>query len=91
MSAAGIPPNSPIAQAASCIFEALLRQLVILSSSFRELFKIAHIAEGGFPSMNGHVNPFAVTTGAFVGACFPPMLGCCRHHDSHFLRALYRK
>ncbi len=31
MSATGIPPNSPIAQAASCIQEALLRQLVTLS------------------------------------------------------------
>jgi hypothetical protein len=29
-----------------------------------------------------------VTVGALVGACFPSLLGWCRHHDSHFLRAL---
>jgi hypothetical protein len=41
--------------------------------------------------MKGHVNPFAVTVGALVGACFPPILGWCRHDDSHFLRALWTK
>jgi hypothetical protein len=41
--------------------------------------------------MNGYVDPFAVTAGAFVGACFPPMLGWCGHHDSHFLGAFRTK
>ena len=40
---------------------------------------------------NGHVNPFAVTADASVGACFPPVLGWCRRHDSHFVRALCTK
>src|SRR5229473_7533215 len=43
------------------------------------------------PSMKGHVNPFAVTVGALVGAGFLPFLGWCRHDDSHFLRALGTK
>ncbi len=39
------------------------------------------------PSNNGCVDPFAATAGALVGACFPSLLGWCRHHDSHLLRA----
>jgi hypothetical protein len=39
-------------------------------------------------STKRHVNPFAVTVGALVGACFPLGLGWCHHNDSHFLRAL---
>jgi len=46
---------------------------------------------GGFRSMNGDVDPFAVTAGAFVRARFPPMLGWCGHHDSHFLRTFRTK
>jgi hypothetical protein len=37
--------------------------------------------------MNGHVDPFAVTADAFVGACFPSLLRWRRPHDPHFLRA----
>jgi hypothetical protein len=43
------------------------------------------------PSMNGRVNPFAATAGAFVGERFPAVLGWCCHPDSHFLRALCTK
>jgi hypothetical protein len=43
------------------------------------------------PSMKGHGNPFSVTVDALVGARFPPILGWCRHNDSHFLRALCTK
>ena len=41
--------------------------------------------------MNGHVNPFAVTAGAFVGACFPPMLGWCGHHEFSFSASTLHK
>jgi hypothetical protein len=41
--------------------------------------------------MKGHGNPFSVTVDALVGARFPPIMGRCRHNDSHFLRALWTK
>ena len=34
---------------------------------------------------NGHINPFALTAGALVGACFPSLQGWCRHNDPHSL------
>jgi len=37
----------------------------------------------------GH--PFPVAVDALVGRCFLPILGWCRHDDSHFLRALGTK
>ena len=43
------------------------------------------------PSMKRHGHPFPVTGDALKGACFPPILGWCRHDDSHFLRALGTK
>jgi hypothetical protein len=43
------------------------------------------------PSRKGRGNSFPVTVGALVGACFPPILGWCRHYGSHFLRALGTK
>jgi hypothetical protein len=36
--------------------------------------------------MKGHGNPFSVTVDALVGPRFPPIMGRCRHDDSHFLR-----
>ena len=41
--------------------------------------------------MKGRRNPFSVTVDALVGARFPPIMGWCRHNDSHFLRALGTK
>ena len=43
------------------------------------------------PSMKGHGNPFSVTVDALVGARFLPIMGWCRHNNSHFLRALCTK
>jgi hypothetical protein len=42
-------------------------------------------------SMKRHGHPFPVTGDALKGACFLPILGWCRHDDSHFLRALGTK
>ena len=47
--------------------------------------------DAAFRSMKVHGNPFSVTVDALVGARFPPILGWCRHNDSHFLRALCTK
>jgi hypothetical protein len=41
--------------------------------------------------MKGHGNPFSVTVDALVGPRFPPIMGRCRHYDSHSLRALRTK
>jgi hypothetical protein len=46
---------------------------------------------GDTPSMKRHGHPFPVTGDALKGACFLPILGWCRHDDSHFLRALGTK
>jgi hypothetical protein len=46
---------------------------------------------GDTPSMKRHGHPFPVTGGALKGACFLPILGWCRHDESHFLRALGTK
>jgi hypothetical protein len=46
---------------------------------------------GDTPSMKRHGHPFPVTGNALKGACFLPILGWCRHDDSHFLRALGTK
>jgi hypothetical protein len=46
---------------------------------------------GDAPSMKRHGHPFPVTGDALKGACFLPILGWCRHDDSHFLRALGTK
>src|SRR6266545_3351436 len=45
------------------------------------------LRRGDFPSMKGHVNPFAVTAGAVVGACFRPILRWYRRgqRDGHSL------
>ena len=45
----------------------------------------------GFRSMKGHGNSFSMTIDALVGARFLPIMGWCRHNDSHFLRALRTK
>jgi hypothetical protein len=46
---------------------------------------------GDTPSMKRHGHPFPVAGDALKGACFLPILGWCRHDDSHFLRALGTK
>src|ERR1700680_3285977 len=46
---------------------------------------------GDTPSMKRHGHPFPVTGDALKGACVLPILGWCRHDDSHFLRALGTK
>src|SRR6202022_3301287 len=46
---------------------------------------------GDTPSMKRHGYPFPVTGDALKGARFLPILGWCRHDDSHFLRALGTK
>ena len=50
-------------------------------------WKPANPLRSRLPAVNGHVDAFAVTADAFVGACFPSLLGWCRPHDPHFLRA----
>ena len=47
--------------------------------------------DAAFRSMKVRGNPFSVTVDALVGARFPPIMGWCRHNDSHFLRALCTK
>ena len=42
-------------------------------------------------SMKSHVHRFPVTIDALVGAGLLPILGWCRHNDSHFLRTLGTK
>jgi hypothetical protein len=41
--------------------------------------------------MKSHVHRFPVTIDALVGAGLLPILGWCRHNDSHFLRTLGTK
>jgi hypothetical protein len=41
--------------------------------------------------MQDYTNRFSMTVDAFIGARFPPIMGWCRHNDSHFLRALWTK
>jgi hypothetical protein len=42
-------------------------------------------------SMKSHAHRFPVTIDALVGAGLLPILGWCRHDDSHFLRTLGTK
>jgi hypothetical protein len=53
--------------------------------------KFCRCATVACPSMKGHGNSFPVTIDALVGARFLPIMGWCRHNDSHFLRALCTK
>src|SRR6476620_6285767 len=81
------PLSTGLSRACSWLLAAnvTLRSLSWTISGFA--WKPANPLRSRLPAVDGHVDAFAVTADAFVGACFPSLLGWCRPHDPHFLRA----